>query len=238
MTNIVKKGPSDGLVARSKALDKIRAARPAKAVAGTRSAPLAERRPRLVFGVDATASREPTWATAQRITDRMFDAIPGALDVALGVHGGGQVHTFTEFSTDVEQFRARAASVRCEAGTTQLCELMQRTLDAGGVRVMTYIGDTFEEDDEIAIGLADRFRLRGTKAIILADDADEASLAVFREIAERTGGAVLDFRSGELELMGEVLSAVATLAIGGRKLLAARTSPGAQLLLARIPNAA
>jgi hypothetical protein len=161
----------------------------------------------------------------------MFGAIPGALDVALAVHGAGQVHTFTEFSADVAQFRAQAAAVRCQAGNTQLCELMQRTLDAGGVRVLSYIGDAFEEVSAEALALADRFRLRGIKAVILADDAGEEALAVFQEIARRTGGAVLDFRAGELDLMGEVLEAVAALAIGGRKLLAARTSPGAQLLL-------
>jgi len=234
MSNIVKKADSGPLVARKKALDKIRAARPAKPLAGTRAAPVAERQPRLVFGVDATASREPMWASAQRITDRMFDAIPGALEVALAVHGAGHVHTFTEFSADVAQFRARAAAVRCEAGGTRLCELMQRTLDVGGVRVMSYIGDAFEEDEGEAFGLADRFRLRGIKAIILADEADEATLQVFHEIADRSGGALLDFRSGELELMGQVLTAIAALAIGGRKLLAAKPSAGARLLLAHI----
>jgi len=235
MSNITKKS-SGTVVARSAMLDKIRAARPAKPLAGSRAAPLAERRPRLVFGVDATASREPAWDSARRITDRMFDAIPGALDVALAVHGGNSVHTFTEFSADVDQFRAKAAAVRCQAGETQLCELMQRTLDAGGVRVMSYIGDAFEESAELALAMADRFKLRGIKVVILADDANEDTLAVFREIAGRTGGALLDFRAGELELMGEVLDAVATLAIGGRKLLAAKHTPGARLLLSGIKD--
>jgi hypothetical protein len=230
VSDIVKKG-SHAIAARAAALQKIRDARPAKPLAGTRGTALGERRPRLVFGVDATASREPTWASARKITDRMFDAIPGALDVALAVHGAGQLHTFTEFSADVDRFRAQAAAVRCQAGNTQLCELMQRTLDAGGVRVMSYIGDAFEESAADAFALADRFKLRGIKAVLLADGADEESLAVFREIAERTGGALLDFRAGELDLMGEVLDAVATLAIGGRKLLAAKKTMGAQLLL-------
>jgi hypothetical protein len=236
MSNLTKKTreTSSAVTARSAALDRIRAARPAKPLAGSRAAPLPERRPRLVFGVDATASREPSWASAQRITDRMFGAIPGALDVALAVHGAGRVHTFTAFSADVAQFRAQAAAVRCQAGNTQLCALMQRTLDAGGVRVLSYIGDAFEEVSAEALALADRFRLRGIKAVILADDAGEEALAVFQEIARRTGGAVLDFRAGELDLMGEVLEAVAALAIGGRKLLAARKTPGATLLLGHI----
>lgn len=230
MSNIVKKVRTT-VAARSAALEKIRNARPARPLASTGSTAVGERRPRLVFGVDATASREPTWESAQRITDRMFDVIPGALDVALAVHGAGHVHTFTNFSADVDQFRAQAAAVRCLAGSTQLCELMQRTLDAGGVRVMSYIGDAFEESSAEVFALADRFRLRGIKVVILADDADEQTRSVFRQIAERTVGAVLDFRAAELDLMGEVLDAVATLAIGGRKLLAAKKTPGARLLL-------
>lgn len=232
MNSLTKK--TGAVTARSSALDKIRSARPAKPQAGTAAAPTPARRPRLVFGVDATASREAMWESAQRITDRMFDAIPGALDVALAVHGGSEVHTWTEFSADVQRFRAQAAAVRCQAGHTRLCELMQRTLDAGGVRVMSYIGDAFEEDASEAFALADRFKLRGIKAVILADQANEPTLRVFRELAERTGGALLDFRSGKLDLMGEVLGAVAALAIGGRKLLAERRTAGARLLLSHL----
>src|SRR5271157_954362 len=51
-------------------------------------------RPRMVFGFDATASREPAWDTARQVTDALVKALPGALDVALAVHGGGRMHTF------------------------------------------------------------------------------------------------------------------------------------------------
>jgi len=220
--------------ARPALLSQIRAARPAKSQVGTAPAAPTARRPRLVFAVDATASREATWRSAQKITARMFGVIPDALDVALAVHGGDDVHTFTEFSADVDVFRKQAAAVRCETGTTRLCEIMARTLDAGGVRVMSYIGDAFEEDADEVLELADRFRLRGIQAVMLSDDADPEALAVFRQIAERTGGAVLDFRTGDTVLMGELLAGVATLAIGGRKLLEAQHTAGARLLLTNL----
>jgi hypothetical protein len=235
MNSLTKKTTSV-TTTRSTALDKIRAARPAKPQAGTQAAPVPARRPRLVFAVDATASRQATWDSAKQITDRMFDAIPGALDVALAVHGADQVHTWTEFGADVARFRAQAAAVRCESGHTRLCELMQRTLDAGGVKVMSYIGDAFEESPDEAFALADRCKLRGIKLVILADQADAPTLRVFRELADRTGGALLDFRSGELDLMGEVLGAVAALAIGGRKLLESKRTAGARLLLSHLSD--
>lgn len=232
MSNLAKKNAGTATTMRSPALDKIRSARPARPQAGT--APPPARRPRLVFAVDATASREATWESARQITDKMFDAIPGALDVALAVHGADRVHTFTEFSADVARFRTQASAVRCLAGETRLCELVQRALDAGGVKVMSYIGDAFEEDPLEAFALADRCRLRGLKLVILADQAGEGTLRVFRELADRTGGALLDFRSGALDLMGEVLGAVAALAVGGRKMLESKRTAGARLLLSHL----
>ena len=53
-------------------------------------------RPRLVFAFDATASREPAWETARQVTDALVRALPGELDVALAVHGGSRLLTFTD----------------------------------------------------------------------------------------------------------------------------------------------
>ena len=222
--------------ARPALLEQIRAARPAKPQVGTAPAASARRRPRLVFAVDATASRAATWRSAQKLTSRMFSVIPDELDVALAVHGGDDVHTFTAFCNDVDAFRKQAAAVTCRSGSTRLCNIMARTLDAGGVRVMSYIGDAFEEDAEEALQLADRFRLRGIQAVMLSDSAEGEALEVFRQIAERTGGALLDFRSSDVALMGELLAGVAALAIGGRKLLEAQPGAGARLLLTHLPR--
>src|SRR6478672_1387614 len=72
-------------------------------------------RPRLIFAVDATASREPAWAAARQVTDALVKAMPGGLDVALAVHGGSRVHTFTGFTDDARTLRDRAAGVDCIA---------------------------------------------------------------------------------------------------------------------------
>src|SRR6185312_7334552 len=63
-------------------------------------APAWSGRARLVFGFDATASREPAWDTARQVTDALVRALPGELDVALAVHGGARLHTFTDFTAD------------------------------------------------------------------------------------------------------------------------------------------
>jgi len=102
-------------------------------------------RPRLVFAVDATASREPAWAAARQVTDVVVKALPGELDVALAVHGGSRVHTFTAFTNDANTLRDSAAGVACEAGLTRLLPILSAGLKQPGVRVVIYIGDVFEE---------------------------------------------------------------------------------------------
>src|SRR5690242_3979964 len=93
-------------------------------------------RPRLIFGFDATASREPAWATARTVTDALVKALPGELDVALAVHGGSLLHTFTSFTADPNALRDRAAGIRCLAGMTRMLPILSRALSNPGVRVV------------------------------------------------------------------------------------------------------
>ena len=79
------------------------------APAGTVSAEA--ERPRLVFAVDATGSREHAWRAARKLTDAVLKALPGELDVALAVHGGGRVHTFTRFTSKPGRLRDMAAGI-------------------------------------------------------------------------------------------------------------------------------
>ncbi len=196
-----------------------------------------ERRPRLVFAIDATASREPAWQAARSTTDALFDALPGQLDVALAVHGGSELHTFTAFTSQPAQLRDTAARIACRAGGTQLVEVLARSRDAGDVRVVVYIGDVFEENADEAAAVADTLRLRGCRVVILHDrgqvPAYDPSVEVFQDIARRTGGAVLPFDARSKGKLREILEAVATLAVGGVKLLQERRKvlPSAALLL-------
>lgn len=225
----------------SVALDRIRNATPAKKIASVpskaalRAAAVSERRPRLVFGIDATASREPAWEAAKKITDSLFTTLPGELDVALAVHGGGVVSMFSAFSSDVQRFRDLAAGVSCRAGHTQLVPLMQRTREHPDVKVFLYIGDCFEESEEEAYEAADALKARGIRAVMLHDasSGDMAARRVFEEIAKRTGGVCLDFYGGDRQAMKNIFEAVAVLAVGGIKLLQQRRSqlPGAAKLL-------
>jgi hypothetical protein len=217
------------------------AGRSAALPAAHRSAQASDRssvsRPRLVFGVDATASREPAWDAAVPLTDVLLRTLPGKLDAALAVHGGNEVH-WSEFTSDPRELRDRAAGVRCRAGETRLLEILRRVLELDGVGVVVYIGDMFEESPREARRLADALLLRGTRVIVLHDTSsgDMSAKPVFQMLAQRTGGAVLPFDISALDRLGELLQAVAVLAVDGMEGLQANreTMPATMLLLEHI----
>jgi hypothetical protein len=193
-------------------------------------------RPRLIFAVDATASREPAWTAARQVTDVLVKALPGALDVALAVHGGSRVHTFTAFTSDANTLRDRAAGVSCVAGMTRLLPILSASLKHPAVRVVIYIGDVFEENLLRGRQIADSMGAQGTRLIVLHDTADPAArrdAEVFWDLAKRTGGCVLPFDAAASGRLRDILSAVAVYAVGGEKLLRARRHelPGAVALL-------
>jgi len=193
-------------------------------------------RPRLVFGFDATASREPAWATARQVTDALVRALPGELDVALAVHGGSRLHTFTDFTADANTLRDRAAGISCIAGHTRLLPILSRSLAASGVRVVTYIGDVFEESPGQGRRIADEMGRRGIKLIVLHDVADwnaRRDGEIFLDLARRTGGCVLPFDANAPHRLRDLLAAVAVYAVGGEALLEKRRAemPGAVVLL-------
>jgi hypothetical protein len=196
----------------------------------------ASTRPRLIFAVDATASREPAWTAARQVTDVLVKALPGALDVALAVHGGSRVHTFTAFTSDANTLRDRAAGVSCVAGMTRLLPILSASLKHPSVRVVIYIGDVFEENLLRGRQIADAMGVQGTRLIVLHDTADPAArrdAELFWDLAKRTGGCVLPFDAAASGRLRDILSAVAVYAVGGEKLLRARRHelPGAVALL-------
>jgi hypothetical protein len=197
---------------------------------------IAATRPRLIFGFDATASREPAWATARTVTDALVKALPGELDVALAVHGGSMLHTFTEFTADPKRLRDRAAGIACIAGMTRLLPILSRALSNPGVRVVIYTGDVFEESPVRGRKLADAMGLKGIKLIVLHDTADwnaKRDAEVFLDLARRTGGCVLPFDANAPARLRELLAAVAVYAVGGTDMLEEKREelPGATLLL-------
>jgi hypothetical protein len=89
--------------------------------------PASGRRGRLVFAIDATASRQPTWDRACQLQGEMFQATRdlGGLAVQLAYYRGFLEFAATPFLTDGQELTRRMAGVQCLGGQTQI----QRVLD-------------------------------------------------------------------------------------------------------------
>ena len=197
--------------------------------------------PRVVLGVDATASRTRAVKAARNLMGSLLTVFPGGLEIALAVHGGGRVHTFTAFTDDVDKLRRVAGRIRCIAGRTALLDILETALGEDRCRIVVYIGDVFEESASKARRLAEALRLNETRVIILQDRAEfdiSDDSDVFQTIAAITEGTVLPFEADAFDELGGMLEAVSVLAVGGTEMLEARqaTMPAAPLLLQRLSD--
>jgi hypothetical protein len=191
----------------------------------------------MVFAIDATASRARAWEAARKVTDCIFRAAPGGIEVALAVHSGGKLARFSPFHPHVDHIRDEAAGVTCEVGPTCMVDVMEETLRRTGVKALVYMGDRFEEELGRGVVTAERLALRGTKLVVLHDTTagGEASGDAFRTMAARANGCVLPFDMASLDRLRDALSAAGAYVAGGRDGLRALrlSSPAARLLLGR-----
>ena len=181
---------------------------------------------RLLFSLDATASREEAWAVATQITGTMFDSVPDDIEVALAYHGGNYVQEMTGFSKKPKVFADKLHTIKCRAGATDLNGILRRAVDCQGLACIVYIGDCFEEDQEVAEALAKQLKLKGVKLFMFHDRSSEKNgfnvdyaAHVFKTLVDITGGAVMDFNAQAPKKAEELLAAIAVYTVGGQKLL-------------------
>jgi hypothetical protein len=199
-------------------------------------------RGRLVFALDATMSRQPTWDLAQSIQSEMFlaAAAQGGLDVQLVYFRGLAECRASRFVSDGKGLSALMAGIACRAGLTQLNKVLRHTLDetrARPVAALIYIGDAMEENPDRLASAAGELGLLGVKAFMFQEGSDPATQRVFREIARLSGGAYAAFDAASAQRLAALLKAVAAYASGGRAALQQRARDGeaaATLLLSQI----
>lgn len=183
-----------------------------------------QERPRLLFAMNATASREVCCNIAEEITGAMFE-VPRELNVALAYHSGGQLQEMIPFSAEARAFLDKVQAVRC-AGRTALNEILDKAAQAPKLKALNYVGDCFEEDPQEAVEIAQQLKLKGVRCFIFHDSSSQAqgydpkaALITFEQIARITGGAILPFNENSPDLVRELLAAIAVYAAQGIKAL-------------------
>ena len=83
-------------------------------------------RGRLMFAMDATASREPTWDMAARIQGEMFEATQalGGLEIQLAFYRGFGEFKASQWTADEKALLGQMTAVLCLAGETQIGKVL------------------------------------------------------------------------------------------------------------------
>ena len=200
-------------------------------------------RGRLIFALDATMSRQPTWDAAIALQGRMFDTTAklGGLDVQLvyfrGLHEC-KASPFVSGGAGLDRLMSR---IRVEGGNTQIGRVLSHARDEARrarTGALVYVGDAVEERVDPLCAKAGELALLGLKCFMFHEGRDKAAERCFREIARVTGGAYAAFDASAPGRLGSLLAAAAAYAAGGAPALEAHGRAGgtdaAKLLLSQI----
>lgn len=198
------------------------------------------RRGRLMFALDATASRQPTWDQACRIQADMFKetAALGGLDIQLVFYRGFAEFGASPWFSDAASLLKYMNAVACLGGETQIGRVLQFAIDETKrhkVDALVFVGDCMEEDIDALCHKAGELGLLGVPVFVFHEGRDAKASEAFQQIARLTRGAYCPFDATSARQLRELLSAVAVYAAGGRAALEdySRRTGGATLLLAR-----
>lgn len=182
------------------------------------------RRGRLVFALDATASREPTWDRACHIQAEMFHqtAALGGLDVQLVFYRGYGECKASKWHSDPKALGKVMTGVRCLGGQTQIGKILKHAIKETRrekVGALVFVGDAFEEDIDAVCHAAGELGVLGVPVFTFHEGGDPIVARAFQQIASLTRGAYCPFDLSSADRLKELLAAVAVYAAGGRQAL-------------------
>lgn len=196
---------------------------------------------RMVFALDATMSRQPTWDMACALQADMFReaASIGSLDIRLVYYRGLSECRATGWISDSGQLARLMGKIDCQGGNTQIGKVLseaRREAVASAVRAVVFVGDAMEEAVDDLCAKAGELGLLKVPVFMFQEGHDVAAEQAFREIARLTGGAWCRFDPGAAAQLRELLRAAAAYAAGGREALLrlSKTGGGAAKLIGQM----
>ena len=197
--------------------------------------------PRILFALDATASREPTWDLATHLHGELFQAATASVptaEVQLAYYRGFQEFHASPWLASASQLLGVMTGVRCHGGLTQIVRVLRHALGEARrkrVRAAVFIGDACEEPHAAVIAEAGKLALFNLPFFVFHEGSDPRAAETFRAIARITGGAYAPFAAGSASELRTLFGAVARYAADGRRGLAELQSPAARGLLGQLP---
>lgn len=196
---------------------------------------------RLMFCIDATASRQPSWDQACQLQQEMFLATGNiaSLSVQLCYYRGLADFFASPWLNDAQQLARTMARVQCEGGHTQIARLLRHSLTQhrkSPVRALVFIGDAMEESADTLCELAGKAGLLRLPLFLFQEGDDPSASSCFGQMARLSGGAYARFDANSAQALANLLGAVACYAAGGQAALENQPSDSAKLLLKQLKS--
>jgi hypothetical protein len=196
-------------------------------------------RGRLIFALDATMSRQPTWDSACALQAEMFReaAAIGGLDVQLVYFRGLGECRASQWVSDPKKLGGLMETIGCRGGHTQIGKVLshaRKETQRAKVHALVFVGDAMEESVDDLCAAAGELGLLGVPAFMFQEGHDAVAERAYREIARLSRGAYCRFAPGAANELAELLRAAAAYAAGGMKALSdlsSRRHAGAAKLL-------
>ena len=183
-------------------------------------------RGRLIFALDATASREPSWDRASRIQGEMFEATAalGGLDVKLMYYRGFNECKASRWMSNAADLHRVMRAVSCLGGETQIERVLDHAIaetKRQRVNALVFVGDAMEEGVDRLCQLAGELGLNGVPIFLFHEGDNPIAARAFRQMARLSRGAYLRFDLASADRLKDLLGAVAVYAAGGYRALTA-----------------
>ncbi len=179
---------------------------------------------RLLFAMDATASRELAWDRACHLQGRMFEATTdlGNLAVQLCYYRGFNEFHRSHWCQSADSLLQEMTGVKCLGGYTQINRVLEHALAENSknrLKAVVFVGDAMEEDADRLCHLAGQMGVLNLPLFMFQEAQDPGVRSVFRQMASLSGGAYAPFDLNSASGLKDLLSAVAVFATGGRRAL-------------------
>lgn len=194
---------------------------------------------RLLFALDATMSRQPTWDLACTLQAEMFAALPkdALLQIQLLYFRGLSECRASKWVNDALALAKLMTGLACQGGNTQIGKVLTHARAEHArqkINALVYVGDAMEEGVDRLAQKAGELGLLGCPMFIFQEGRDPVAERAFREFARVSKGAYARFDSSAPRELAALLRAVAAYAAGGRPALKLQQSSGAKLLLEQL----
>lgn len=179
---------------------------------------------RLIFALDATASRQPTWDRACQLQGEMFKETEsiGNLTLQLVWYRGVGDFGKTPWLVDRQTLVRRMSAVTCLGGLTQIARVFNHAIQETRqhrLRGVVFVGDCMEEDAAHLYHLAGQLGVLGVPVFMFQEGNEPVAAATFKKIAQLSHGVYCPFDTGSAQQLRELLKAAAVYAVGGQQAL-------------------